>query len=308
MVEINRDQNKRVKSIILKNGVKVEGDLFVDCTGFKSLLADDPKRVNLEGRLYCNTAVAGHVAYQNVEEERVPYVISEAVEDGWIWRIPVQSRIGSGMVFNRNITDPEQAKINFCRYWENRITPDSLKVIDWTPYYRENPWEHNTVAIGLASGFIEPLESTGIAIIQTGITNLCNLINSAYWTEADKNVFNNYAVAEYNDCVDFINMHYSKSDIDSTFWNWVRKNYKSSELLNFYLEKLSSKDPFINHGKGIIFSGANWNCWLTQMKYQAGKKNNVTANKAEQLLKDWYSHIEQSCIDTPTRHTDFLKQ
>ena len=308
MVEVIREDSGFIKSLKLKNGTSVSGDLFVDCTGFKSLLAANPHKVNLRGRLFCDTAVAGHIPYEDVEEERIPFVISEAVDDGWIWRIPVQSRIGSGLVFNRSITDPEVAKKNLCNYWEGRITPDTLKVIDWSPYYRNNAWEYNSVAIGLASGFIEPLESTGISIIQSGIVNLCNFIKSKYWTRLDQERHNSYVIAEYNDCVDFVNMHYAKSTIESPFWNWVRETYQPSELLKFYLDKLESETPFLNEGKGILFSGANWNCWLTQMGYSAGKKNNIDSETAAILLKDWVNFQKKFRLAYSPTHTEAIER
>lgn len=307
MIEVVRKESGLIESLKLKNGETVSGDLFVDCTGFKALLAADPDKVNLRGRLFCDTAVAGHVPYDDVEEERIPFVISEAVDDGWIWRIPVQSRIGSGLVFNRSITDPEIAKKRLCEYWKSRIKPESLKVIDWTPYYRSNAWEFNSVAIGLSSGFIEPLESTGISIIQTGIIHLCNFIKSKYWTASDQERHNSYVVAEYNDCVDFVNMHYAKSTIESPFWRWVRETYQPSQLLNFYLDKLKSKTPFINQGKGIIFCGANWNCWLTQMGYPVGKKDNIDSASAALLLREWNVFQEHFRLVYSPSHTDAIK-
>ena len=307
MVEVIREESGFVKSLKLKNGTTVNGDLFVDCTGFRALLAANPDKVDLRGRLFCDTAVAGHVPYNDVEEERIPFVISEAVDDGWIWRIPVQSRIGSGLVFNRSITDPEEAKKSLCNYWEGRITPNSLKIIDWSPYYRNNAWEYNTVAIGLASGFIEPLESTGIGIIQTGIINLCNTIKSKYWTQSDQEKHNTYVIAEYNDCVDFVNMHYAKSTIESPFWNWVRETYQPSELLNFYLDNLESKTPFLNEGKGIMFSGGNWNCWLMQMGYPVGEKNNVDSDTADILLRNWFEYQKEFLVPLSPSHTDAIK-
>lgn len=305
MTEINRDKNRHITSIKLKNNSIVTGDFFVDCSGFAGLLADNPQRINLDNRLFCNTAVAGHIEYLDRDAELTPFVISEAVEDGWIWRIPVQSRIGSGLVFNRNITSPDQAKINFCRYWEGRITPEQLKIIDWTPYYRNNPWEHNTVAIGLSSGFIEPLESTGLALTQSGIVNICNIIKSHYWTDSDREKYNLNSIAEYNDCVDFVNMHYATSDFDSPFWNWVRKNYQSSNLLDFYLESVSNNDPFLNHGKGILFSGANWTCWLTQLNYPVGIKNTVAAETAKKLLDNWVNFNKTQQVNG-INHIDYI--
>ncbi len=74
-----------------------------------------------------------------------PYTVAQAVDHGWIWKTPLQSRIGTGMVFNRSITDIEDAKVYFCEYWNNRISPENVRVIDWSPYYDRNQWDKNVV-------------------------------------------------------------------------------------------------------------------------------------------------------------------
>ena len=90
----------------------------------------------------------------------------------------MQSRIGSGIVFNRDITSPEDAKQEFYDHWGQEV---DLKLIDWTPYYDNNMWDKNVVSIGLSAGFIEPLESTGLALIIEGIGALTRLIGSEYY-------------------------------------------------------------------------------------------------------------------------------
>ena len=102
---IERD-DKGIRSLLLDQGDIIKGDLFVDCTGFKSLLKENHDRVDLTKRLYVDTAVAGHVNYLE-EKEIVNYVSCPAVDHGWIWKIPLKTRMGTGLVFNRNITDPE---------------------------------------------------------------------------------------------------------------------------------------------------------------------------------------------------------
>ena len=118
VVEV-RKENEEVQSLLLKDGNEIHADLFIDCTGFKSLLKKQ-KRVDLSDRLFCDTAVAGRVDYKD-DSEFVPYVICDAVDHGWLWKIPTQDRIGSGLVFKRGITDPEQAQNYFVDYWQGRI-------------------------------------------------------------------------------------------------------------------------------------------------------------------------------------------
>ena len=168
------DAFNNIQSLVLADGSVVNGDIFFDCTGFKSILKEERDRVDLQGRLFVNTAVAGHVSYLEegdckckggTNSEKHPYVECPAVSDGWIWKIPLQTRIGSGMLFNRDITDVEDAKDAFVAYWDGRVDRDSLKIIDWTPYYDRDIWQNNVISIGLSAGFIEPLESTGVALI-----------------------------------------------------------------------------------------------------------------------------------------------
>ena len=294
VVEIKKNEDDYIESVTLKNGKTVHGDLFVDCTGFKQLLQTKPERVDLTGRLFCDTAVAGHVPYQNIESELNPYVISEAVDHGWIWNIPVQSRIGSGLVFNRNITDIETAKQYFCDYWDNRVTPDNLKVIDWTPYYNKNMWDKNVVAVGLSGGFIEPLESTGVATITLAIYELANRIRPGYFDTIDAEVFNALMSAVYEDAIDFINMHYAQTYFDTSFWNFVKETRIDSPTYLRFKKILESGERFNNHGKGHIFGAANWWCWLLQQEENISPQKNITSETADLILKDWKKQMDLS--------------
>ena len=308
VVEIVRDNTDNVLSVELKNGQVISGDLFIDCTGFKQLLQSNPDRVDLTGRLFCDTAVAGHVPYNDSEAERQPYVVSEAVDHGWVWNIPVQTRIGSGLVFNRSITDPEDAKKYFCEYWDNRITPDNLKVIDWTPYYNRNQWSGNVCAIGLSGGFIEPLESTGIATITNSIYFLAMRIRQKYFTNDDVNLYNSIMTALYEDTIDFINMHYAYSDFDTPFWNWVRETHVMSDTHKWYKRLIEDGERLPNDGKGHLFGGANWLCWLLQIEQTIGANKNTTSETARQILDDWQEKMDIATNkDGTVSHTEAIE-
>ena len=266
---IKRHRNGNISSLILEDGSKVYGDVFIDCTGFKSILKDRRDRVDLSNRLYVDTAIAGHVDYV-YQKEFTPYVSCPAVDHGWIWKIPLRTKIGTGLVFNRNITDIEEAKEYFNTYWKGRT--DELKVIDWTPYYDKNMWDGNVISIGLSGGFIEPLESTGLALIVEGIVMFTKLIKTGYYNEYDVDYFNKWMVFGFEQCIDFVNGHYSKSYKDTKFWQYVRDNYKSSETLDFYINNMKSDKKSLIEGKGYIFGGANWIYWLAQMGYDISPK------------------------------------
>lgn len=284
VIDIVRNDLNDIETLVLKDGSKINADIFIDCTGFKSILKNNRDRVDLIGRLFCDTAVAGHVPYLNKEEELHPYVVSHAVDHGWVWNIPLQSRIGTGIVFNRSITDIDDAKKYFVNYWENRVDVDSLKVIDWTPYYDKNIWEGNVISIGLSSGFIEPLESTGIALICAGIAELVNILHLRHYTQHDINLYNSYMINMFEGCIDFVNMHYSITDKNTPFWNYVKENYVMSDTQKHFLENMQSNEPSIIDGPSSIFGGANWIYWLIQMNYPINEKFYISKEESEQLL------------------------
>lgn len=288
--------DESISSLKLKNSETVSADLFVDCTGFKGLLKRSNKRINLEGRLFCNTAIAAHIPYKDRDSELHPYVISEAVDHGWIWNIPVSSRIGSGLVFNRNITDVEEAKEYFVNYWDHRISKENCKVIDWTPFYNEDMWYDNIVSIGLSAGFIEPLESTGIALITSGVTQLSNAIRTQYYTTDDVDFFNLQMKIMFEDCVDFVSMHYANNERDTKFWSYVNSIWTPSAKMSHYLNKLANPSAEIpNAGKfHSVFDGVNWAVWLIQMGFPvASRKTNFSKHEAENILTDNYLKNEK---------------
>jgi tryptophan halogenase len=276
---------QEIKKLKLKNGEEHESDLFIDCTGFKSLLKTQEK-ILLNGRLFCDTAIAGHVPYKNKQDEMRPYVISEAVSHGWIWKIPTQTRIGSGLVFNRSITDVNDAKEYFLKHWNNRINKDDLKVIDWTPYYIENFWEDNVVSIGLSGGFIEPLESTGLSLITNGIRLLSSKIEM-FIDIKHKKLYNLEMQYLYEDAIDFVNMHYSYMDRSEPFWQFVRKTHVKNRTQEFLEDKLKDftynfSDIQNTKSRGI-FTNTNWLTWLVQLGSEVN--NNVNSHEADNIMK-----------------------
>ena len=270
---IERDDNG-ISSLTLEDDSIITADLYVDCTGFKSILKDNRDRVDTSDRLYVNTAVVHPVEYVDKDNELIPYTTAQAVDHGWIWKTPLQSRIGTGMVFNRSITDVEDAKVYFCDYWDNRISPENVRVIDWSPYYDKNQWDKNVVSIGLSAGFIEPLESAGIELILQGAMKLSQTLQGGYYNKQLSDEYNSLMKLQFEQCIDFVNMHYSKSTKDTPFWNYVRSNYKESDNLKFYKDNMADpNEPSMMKGPdGFVFGGHNWIHWMVQLGYPLAKK------------------------------------
>lgn len=305
---LRNSDTHEVTELILRNGKRVSADLYVDCTGFKAILNHEPDRVNLEGRLFCDTAIACHVPYKDIDKELHPYVISEQVEHGWVWNIPVQSRIGSGLVFNRTQTSIEEAKDFFVNYWDNRITKDNLKVIDWTPYYKNNIWEKNVVSIGLSAGFIEPLESTGVALIIIGIENLVQCISGRAYTDGQVQYYNNIMKNFFEDSIDFVSMHYAKPTRKGKLWDWVRETFVKSSRQTHYEQQMARTDNYNlpASGFGYMFASGNWICWLVQMGYKLSptKANGLTDQQTLHEMLDWNTAAKKNTWIT---HKEFIR-
>ena len=310
MISINRRSDNSIASIMLKDGQQIEGDLFLDCTGFRGLLNDRPDRNDLTGRLICDTAVAGHIPYEDKNKELHPYVISEAIDCGWVWNIPVGSRIGSGLVFNRSITDPEDAKKRFCEYWNYRIMPDSLKVIDWTPFYNNNIWHENVVSIGLAAGFIEPLESTGLALITEGIFQLGRRLTDFTWTQYDTEIYNNTMKCFFEESIDFVSMHYTKTERTEPFWQAVKKTITVSEKQKFYIDWLANPSKSMPQGgkDNNFFTAPNWSTWLIQMGYPVAPRDFGNLNDVSIIgIERYFDYIEAGRRIHGTSHAEYIE-
>jgi tryptophan 7-halogenase len=296
VVQVVKD-NDIVSSLELKDGTVLTADLFVDCTGFLQLLRKSTNRINLEGRLFVNTAVVCQVPYQDRPEEFKPYAVCDAVDHGWIWRIGVNSRIGSGMVFNRNITSIDEAKEYFVKYWDNRIQKENVRAINWDPFYNTDQWSGNIVQIGLSAGFIEPLESTGIGLITIGITQLSNTIRDRYYSSIDQENFNTQMNIVFEDAVDFVSAHYANNPRSSNFWNHVRETFVPSEIMLHHIDELNNPNIEVPYdGKmHYFFNGCNWSLLLLQLGYTVAERNiNLSKEAALELLITNYIQNEKN--------------
>ena len=211
-----------IQSVRLDSGALIEGDLFIDCTGFRALLLGETLKVPYEDWshwLPCDSAVA--VQTESVGEA-VPYTRSIAHEAGWQWRIPLQHRVGNGLVYCSRYLSDEQAKPMLLSKVQG--TPlTQPRVIKFKPGQRQQTWRGNCVAIGLASGFIEPLESTSIHLIQRGIVRLMQMFPADGISPADVAEYNQQTRSEIEHIRDFIVLHYHVTQrSDSPFWRYCQ--------------------------------------------------------------------------------------
>ncbi len=223
VVDIVRDdESGQVKSLTLEDGRSVTGNLFLDCSGFRSLLLGQELGIGLEDWsqwLPCDSAVAVPCRHRN---EILPYTRATACEAGWKWRIPLQHRTGNGYVFCSEFTDADQATASLLSTLEGEATAEP-KVLRFKAGRRKRQWEQNCLAVGLSGGFLEPLESTSIYLIQAAITALAELLPHGRPNGTERDEFNRVMDLEYQRIRDFLILHYHATERDdSEFWNHVR--------------------------------------------------------------------------------------
>ena len=211
-----------IRSVKLDSGVEVEGDLFLDCTGFRGLLIGNALHVGYEDWshwLFNDSAVALQTESTG---PAIPYTRSIAHEAGWQWRIPLQHRVGNGMVYCSRYIKDDAAREALMANIEGKVLTEP-RVIRFRPGQRLKTWSKNCIAIGLASGFIEPLESTSIHLIQRAITRLMQMFPSAGIRQSDIDEYNRQTWSEIEYIRDFIVLHYHVTNRqDSPYWRSCR--------------------------------------------------------------------------------------
>ena len=218
-----RGEDGFVQSVALESGEVIEGELFIDCSGFRGLLIGQSLGVgndNWSHWLPCDRAIA--VPCENGPKLR-PFTQSIAHQAGWQWRIPLQHRTGNGHVFCSEFMSEDEATDILLRNLEGKPLADP-RVIRFTTGMRERAWEKNVVALGLASGFLEPLESTSIHLIQNGIAKLMSMFPDKSFNPALMDEYNRKVAFEYERIRDFIILHYHANQRDdSPFWTRCRE-------------------------------------------------------------------------------------
>ncbi len=222
IVSAARDgENGYITSVTLENGTQITAELFVDCSGFRGLLIEQELEAGYDDwnhYLPCNRAVAVPC---EARDPIGPYTRATARAAGWQWRIPLQHRIGNGMVYCDRYISDDKAAATLLDNLEGKPLADPKRLFFKTGK-RRKLWDKNVVAIGLSGGFLEPLESTSIHLIQSGITALIELFPDAGFNAADVSEYNRVMNLEFERIRDFLVLHYVASQRDEPMWRDLR--------------------------------------------------------------------------------------
>lgn len=259
VVEVQQDSHTgELTGVCMDSGERLTADLFVDCSGFRALLIEQTLESGFEDWshwLPCDSAV---VVQTKALDDPIPYTISLARDAGWQWRIPLQHRKGNGYVYSSRFVDHDAAHTDMLKELDGPMLTEP-KFIRFTTGIRHRFWEKNCIALGLASGFIEPLESTSISLIQTGIDKLIQFLPDLLVTNENVAEANRLNRLEYERIRDFIVLHYiSSSRRDTPFWRYVSE----MEIPYSLREKI---EAFRRDGEIVLFEQESFQeaSWLS---------------------------------------------
>lgn len=311
MVEsVERDSDTGdIAAITLKGGKRVAGDFFIDCTGFRALLLGQELGVGYDDWsrwLPCDRALA--VPSERLEN-LVPYTRATAKSAGWQWRIPLQHRTGNGHVYSSGFISDDDAAQTLLAGLDTKPLDDP-RPLRFTTGRRQAFWSHNCAALGLASGFLEPLESTSIHLIQSHVSRLIQLFPRGRHAEAERAEYNRRCTAEFEQIRDFLILHYHQTAReDSEFWRYC-KHMDVPDSLTHKLELFAASGR-VGRDADDLFREASWvQVMLGQGIVPADydpMADQIAPAQLSEFLANVKTLIARSVAGLPS-HEDYLRQ
>lgn len=298
-----------IRSVKLESGEMIEGDLFIDCSGFRGLLIEQVYKAGYDDWsqwLPVNRAAA--VPCESAGE-LLPYTRSTAREAGWQWRIPLQHRIGNGYVYCDQYISEDEAASKLLERLDGpaRAEPRTLRFVTGR---RKKSWIKNCIAIGLSSGFLEPLESTSIHLIQVAIAKLLAMFPKDGLNERLINRFNQEMAFNYEDVKDFLIAHYKVTEREDTpFWRYV-KHMEIPESLQERLEIFRTRSEVMARHEEL-FKEQSWFAVLAGQGLMPESYHPVADAISEDELRLRLTKIRTGItnrINGMPSHKDFIMQ
>ena len=296
-----------ITGLRMENGALVEGDFFIDCTGFRALLIGKTLGIGFEDWSHWLLNDSALATQTTAVRDAVPYTRSIAWTAGWQWRIPLQHRVGNGIVYSSRYTTDDEARAHFLASIEGEIIKQPWPV-RFQPGRRVRCWEKNCVALGLAGSFIEPLESTTIHLIQRGITYLLQNFPKVV-SQSGIDEYNRQLDGELQHVRDFVVLHYALSNRrDTPYWEYVA-NMTLPASLQHRID-LFRETGNVFHVPGELFAE---NSWIQVMMGQGvmPQRHHATADTMEDAeLRHFLDDIRNHVVGTASRlpsHMDYMR-
>ncbi len=304
-----REGDGFITGVELASGERVDGDFFIDCSGIRALLIGQTLGVGYQDWrhwLPCDTAIA--VPCESVQP-LLPYTRSTAHSAGWQWRIPLQHRIGNGHVFSSRFMSDDEATSILMNNLDGAPMAEP-RTIRYVTGRREKFWDRNCVAVGLSSGFLEPLESTSIHLIQSAIVRVVQFFPRSGFSAADIAQYNAMTQFEYERIRDFLVLHYhlTRRD-DSAFWNHCRTMDVPAELRH-KMALFASQGRFVREGSEL-FIDLSWQQVMVGQGLMPAAYHPLAdqfpAAEVDELL-DNVQHVVAKCADVMPTHAEYIAQ
>jgi tryptophan 7-halogenase len=300
-----RSNDGFIEAVELASGERVEADFFIDCSGFRGLLIGEALHTGYEDWTHwlpCNRAWAVPCESQG---DPTPYTRSTAHTAGWQWRIPLQHRIGNGHVYSNQFMSDDDALSLLLKNLEGKPLAEP-RLLKFTTGKRKLFWDKNCLAIGLAGGFMEPLESTSIHLVQSALARLMSLFPNKNFDQEDIHEFNRQSHFEYDRIRDFLILHYHATERnDSAFWNYCRTMSVPDSLTQF------KKSGRIFRDNNEMFNDLSW---LEVMHGQGIRPrgyhplvDRLPVTQIETLLHEVKTVIDD-CVDFMPTHAQFIAE
>jgi tryptophan halogenase len=302
-----RESDGYLEAVVMQSGERIGGDLFIDCSGLRGLLIEQALHTGYESWnhwLPCDRAIA--VPCES-DDSLLPYTRSTALEAGWQWRIPLQHRIGNGHVYASEFISDDEATSVLLGNLDGKVNANP-RYIKFSAGKRRKIWNKNCVAVGLSSGFLEPLESTSIHLIQTTIFRLLRYFPSLGFRAADSDEFNRRADFEYERIRDFLILHYKATQRDdSPFWDYCRNMVIPQSLQ-------TKIDLFRSHGRIFrewdeLFGEESWLQVMLGQGIQPEDYDPLVDERPVEEVARYLSDIEtviRKCVAVMPSHKDYI--
>lgn len=298
-----------IKALVLQSGERIEGDLFIDCTGFRGLLIDKTLKTGFTDWSHWLPTDRALAVQTEATGPAMPYTRAVAHDAGWRWQIPLQHRVGNGLVYSSAHLSDDEAHTRLMGSIDGKALIEP-RVIRYRTGRREKVWVKNCVSIGLSSGFVEPLESTSIHLIQIYASRLVQMFPFHGFSEALSTRFNDMAHVELERIRDFIILHYNLTERnDSDFWRQMSSMDIPDSLRNRI--ELFRDTGLAYQEKVELFQVDSWlQVMMGQRLFPQGRHHLGRLMKREEMqmaLNGLKSRVANGVAQLPS-HQAFLEQ
>jgi len=267
IVAVKRKDSGDIASIQTKHGAVIEGDFFVDCSGFASVLMQKTLGVNFKSyqdNLFNDSAIVMPTPMDGI----IPVeTVSTALSSGWCWKIPLKNRFGNGYVYSADFISPDQAETELRTHLQCLNSHIEAKHLNIKVGRLDTQWSHNCMGLGLSQGFIEPLEATALHLVQVSIELFIERFEAGNFSNKHRDEYNTNMAESFDRVRDYIVAHYKlNTRDDSDYWRANRENTHLSDslrhLLDVWFKRGDLNDEIERQKISSHFNSASWHCLL----------------------------------------------